>query len=201
LDLDDDELSEAFPSPTKVEAQTFIRVKVTIASRLSPIACMRAMLRFHSFTSQRPKFCVLSRALFFSSSIFLIHHHRHNNNRTVINRSFETFSLLYSSNNYNRNMDKLEPYIKKVDDFIAQYPSLTFYGTSNRIFLCCCVSVENFELFATSRASSKMTAALFPGARREPSKLPTENVFTIPIQHDCGLYHTTFTEADIKAAN
>ncbi|KAG7367066.1 TB2/DP1, HVA22 family protein [Nitzschia inconspicua] len=24
-------------------------------------------------------------------------------------------------------MDKLEPYIKKVDDFIAQYPSLTFY--------------------------------------------------------------------------
>jgi hypothetical protein len=120
---------------------------------------------------------------------------------TVINRSFETFSLLYSSNNYNRNMDKLEPYIKKVDDFIAQYPSLTFYGTSNRIFLCCCVSVENFELFATSRASSKMTAALFPGARREPSKLPTENVFTIPIQHDCGLYHTTFTEAGIKAAN
>lgn len=54
-------------------------------------------------------------------------------------------------------MDKLEPYIKKVDDFIAQYPSLTFYGTllpsatATTVLRAEILLRTSNELFATSR--------------------------------------------------
>ena len=54
-------------------------------------------------------------------------------------------------------MDKVEEYTKKVDDFIAQYPSVTQYGTVETEpaggffwsfeFFCFVVFVRSFVLF------------------------------------------------------
>lgn len=59
-------------------------------------------------------------------------------------------------------MDKLEPYIKKVDNFIAQYPSLTFYGTllsSATVLRAEILLRTSNELFATSRRAVQCSSA------------------------------------------